>query len=182
MKLFIDPGHGGEDPGATFDGLREKDVTLSIARELAALLYPSSIETRLSRTEDVFVPLADRARAANSWNADLFLSIHTNADPDPDGPGMPEASGAEVYYLTSRGRLFAEHLGTGLRREFPGEPWRGARERGLYVIRKTAMPAALAEVAFIDDSSTARKLRAQIVRRQIAFALLRGVLGYQQEA
>ncbi len=96
-KIVLDPGHGGKDPGAIgVGGVAEKDVTLAIAlrlqRRLAAL---PNLEVVLTRSTDVFLPLEERTARANSEHADLFVSIHTNASPNP------ELGGVETYYLNN---------------------------------------------------------------------------------
>jgi N-acetylmuramoyl-L-alanine amidase len=94
-RVVIDPGHGGEDPGAVGpSGLKEKDVTLNLAKILAQKLRTYlGIEVILTREEDKFIPLIQRPAIANSKKADLFISIHTNASPDSKGCGI------ETYYL-----------------------------------------------------------------------------------
>lgn len=94
-RVVIDPGHGGEDPGAIGpSGLKEKDVTLVLAKILAQKLRTRlGIEVILTREEDKFIPLIQRPAIANSKKADLFISIHTNASPDSKGCGI------ETYYL-----------------------------------------------------------------------------------
>ena len=81
--IVIDPGHGGEDLGAKgVGGLLEKDVTMSVARELADILRSKHGATvKLTRVDDVFVPLADRTAFANDLEADVFISLHANASP-----------------------------------------------------------------------------------------------------
>lgn len=81
VKIFIDPGHGGSDPGATGNGLQEKTLTLQIALALRTILINEyeGVSLLLSRTSDQYVSLSDRTNAANSWGADFFLSIHINA-------------------------------------------------------------------------------------------------------
>jgi N-acetylmuramoyl-L-alanine amidase len=180
MKVCIDAGHGGVDPGAMFNDLKEKNVTLSIARELQAMLRPLPVDVVMTRSGDDTLGLRKRVDIANNANCDLFMSIHTNADPDEDEPGMPEAEGQEIFYISEAGRKLGARLGAGLQTEFPDEPWRGLKKRGLYVVRKTTMPAVLVEVAFIDDSDTNRELRDVAVRKQIAFALLRGLIGVEE--
>lgn len=94
IRVMLDPGHGGVDPGAERDGLREADLVLGFARELAeALVRAGGFTVALTRTEDVFVPLETRVRLAHEGRADVFLSIHADA---LDGGG---ASGATVYTL-----------------------------------------------------------------------------------
>ena len=79
-RLVLDPGHGGTDRGAHGStGLEEKDVTLDIARRVAPVLAAHGIEVLLTRAEDVFVSLEERTARANSFGADLFVSIHCNA-------------------------------------------------------------------------------------------------------
>jgi N-acetylmuramoyl-L-alanine amidase len=94
-RIVIDPGHGGEDPGAVGpSGLKEKEVTLTLAKMLAQKLRNQlGIEVILTREEDKFIPLIQRPAIANSKKADLFISIHTNASPDSKGCGI------ETYYL-----------------------------------------------------------------------------------
>lgn len=93
-KIVIDAGHGGVDPGATGkSGLREKDVNLDIAKRLSILLRSEGIEVVMTRTIDRFVPLSTRVEIANNARADLFLSIHANAN------RVRRLNGFEVYYV-----------------------------------------------------------------------------------
>jgi N-acetylmuramoyl-L-alanine amidase len=79
-RVVIDPGHGGTDPGALGPtGLKEKDVTLAIAHRLAPVLSRSGLEVTLTRDDDRYVTLEERTARANSFGADLFVSIHCNA-------------------------------------------------------------------------------------------------------
>lgn len=95
-KIVIDPGHGGDDPGAVGpSNLYEKNVVLDVAlklRDAAAKLYPG-YEIILTRDKDVFIPLDKRTAIANRHNADLFVSIHANASPNR------KARGIETYML-----------------------------------------------------------------------------------
>lgn len=81
VKIFIDPGHGGSDSGATGFGLREKDLTLNIAKriEKILLLEYDDVQVKMSRTGDQSVSLKARTNTANVWKADFLLSIHINA-------------------------------------------------------------------------------------------------------
>ncbi len=79
-RIAVDPGHGGTDPGAIgAAGVREKDVTLDIAKKVAPLLARDGLVVVLTRDDDRFVPLEDRTARANAFGADLFVSIHCNA-------------------------------------------------------------------------------------------------------
>src|SRR5699024_1967723 len=80
-KIFMDAGHGGTDPGASGNGLVEKDLTLSIAHKITTYLESnfSEVEVKISRKTDQTVSLTERTDAANAWEADVLLSIHINA-------------------------------------------------------------------------------------------------------
>jgi N-acetylmuramoyl-L-alanine amidase len=164
-KIYIDQGHNPEAPntGAVGNGLREQDVTYRVGQDLAALLRRSgNWDVRLSRpTPETQLGTSNasslRARVddANSWGADYFISIHTNASTNPS------VSGVEAYAYSRPSRAF--ELGedivqgivnvTGLRN-------RGMKVRpGLYVLKKTQMPAVLAEIGFISNPADAALMR-----------------------
>jgi len=94
-KIVLDPGHGGKDSGAIgVGGIAEKDIVLSVAKRLAKRLKKEmAIEVVLTRQDDTFIPLEDRTAIANAEEADLFISLHVNASPNP------AAKGIETYYL-----------------------------------------------------------------------------------
>lgn len=89
-RVVLDPGHGGNDPGATGPtGLREKDVTLDVAHRAAPILARElGVMTMLTRDDDRYVPLDERAARANAFHADLFVSIHCNAAENPGARGV----------------------------------------------------------------------------------------------
>ena len=97
--IVVDPGHGGEDPGAIGPtGSREKDVVLKIAKELKRLITSEGrMQVFLTREEDVFIPLGVRVATARKLRADLFISIHADAFPNP------RARGASVFALSEKG-------------------------------------------------------------------------------
>ena len=160
IKIYIDQGHNPQNPnaGAEGNGYREQDITFEIGRILASILQANGFETRLSRPtaetqlgNSVSTSLAARVDGANSWGADYFVSLHTNASVNP------QASGTEVLvysrsspaYELARSVLEQIRLSTGLRS-------RGVVTRpGLFVLRKTAMPAILVEMGFITNPEDA---------------------------
>lgn len=96
--VVIDPGHGGYDPGAGAGAIREKDLTLRLALALRdVLLEQGGIRVALTRDDDSFLVLGERAGIARRLQADLFLSIHA------DSTSGAEASGATIYTLSSKG-------------------------------------------------------------------------------
>lgn len=94
--IVIDPGHGGKDPGAiSKDGLTEKTVNLAISRYLKQELEKYGFRVILTRSKDIFISLKERVDIAKQNNADLFISIHANAN------RSRQINGTEIYYLTS---------------------------------------------------------------------------------
>lgn len=157
IKIFIDQGHNPQNPnaGAEGNGYREQDITYTVGTELKTLLDANeAFYVRLSRnapdeilgTSNV-TSLAARCQAANAWGADFFLSLHTNA------ANAASATGTEAYVYTipSAGDSMANSILQWVR-YLTGLPSRGVYARpGLYVLRKTAMPAVLIELGFITN-------------------------------
>lgn len=178
MRIALDPGHGGSDPGAVSRGYQEKDIALQITRKLRLyLVIDYAHEVMFTRPDDRYVGLTERCQMANRWGADLFVSIHLNADPDADEPGMKEARGAEiwVYPAAKRSRQLAESVATAIKGRFPDEPFRGVKEDDLAVLRMTKMPALLIECGFIDNSDTVRRLSDEGVQLQLGKAIADGI-------
>ncbi|OQS42549.1 N-acetylmuramoyl-L-alanine amidase [Chromobacterium haemolyticum] len=101
--VMLDPGHGGEDPGAVgLNGTREKDVVLRIGKQLKRLVdAESNMKAYMTREEDVFIPLGVRVAKARKLNADLFVSIHADAAPNR------AARGSSVFALSEKGATSA---------------------------------------------------------------------------
>ena len=104
-RIIVDAGHGGHDTGAIGPrGVREKDVTLAMAKKLAARLRASGFEVTLTRTDDRYLKLEERTAIANLARGDLFVSLHTNANPRRD------RSGVETYFLNVTDDRYARRL------------------------------------------------------------------------
>jgi len=94
-KIVIDSGHGGNDPGAIGrTGTKEKYITLDLAKRLSSLLADDGIQIVMTRSSDKFIPLEQRVEIANNFGAELFISIHANAN------RVKSLNGFEVYYIT----------------------------------------------------------------------------------
>ena len=98
LRICIDAGHGGKDPGANYRGIaKEKELNLIVAKELEKLLKKNKkIEIKMTRSNDTFIPLGKRAKIANDFKADIFVSIHANAAPNK------KAKGFEVYFRSDK--------------------------------------------------------------------------------
>ena len=179
MKVWIDPGHGGEDSGAVGpSGVRESTIALEISRYILLGLTDTGCEINSTRSDDSFVSLSGRCKKANAWNADLFVSIHCNAFSNPT------AHGFEVW--TSRGETAADPIATRLygsiKAAFPELLPRVDlsdgdcdKESGFAVLRGTAMPAVLIECAFISNVLEERWLRDVGWRMRMAGAIVSAV-------
>ncbi|MEG0372149.1 MAG: N-acetylmuramoyl-L-alanine amidase, partial [Clostridium sp.] len=153
-KVFIDPGHGGNDPGAIGNGLKENEVVLNIANKLGTLLTNSGISVKYSRRNNNYVELSERARQANEWGADLFVSIHANAF-------NGSAYGTECYTHPTDS-LATKQLSANVANIISSKLGlynRGHKEADFAVLRLTSMPAILVETAFIDNSRDANLLK-----------------------
>lgn len=147
-SICIDPGHGGSDPGAQGCGLSEAEVNLRVSLALRDLLEANGVTTFMTRTDDVYVGLAERAAYANSKGVDRFASIHSNA-----GGG----TGIETYCMqgstsASDGWKMAAAIQDEMLSAWPLTD-RGVKTANFAVLRDTAMPATLTELAFIDMCS-----------------------------
>jgi len=177
--FVVDPGHGGPDSGATYGNLLEKDVNLKVALLLRAKVtqsFQSLAQIYLTRESDCATSLYQRCAITNQHQADYYLSIHGNADPDPDLPGMPEAKGEEIWYTegSQKSQQFAQVISGSVNMFFPDEPFRGIKaSNGLYVLRSSNKAPAknLVELGFIDNSSTAKKFTDPAVINHIADCL-----------
>ena len=183
IKVYIDQGHNPRDynTGAEGNGYFEQDITYEVGRLLYEYLDSNPEFTpRLSRpTPDTVLgtsnasSVTSRVNEANSWGADIFVSIHTNASVNPS------ANGAEaLIYSTSSTEAYnlAEDIITNLT-EVTGLRNRGVIERpGLYVLRRTAMPAVLVELGFITNPEEAELMANS--PRLFALGIYRGILEY----
>jgi N-acetylmuramoyl-L-alanine amidase len=168
--IMIDPGHGGQDPGAIANGLQEKDLNLSICLGLSKLLEARGQNAGLTRSGDVFISLRQRCEIANNSKAALFLSVHCNASENA------AAAGIEAFHAGAggAGEKFAQTLCRSLSKL--GRQVRGAKPADYYVLRHTVMPACLVECGFVSNPEEAAWLKNHV--SEIAQALADGIIEY----
>jgi N-acetylmuramoyl-L-alanine amidase len=174
MKVCVDAGHGGKDPGAIgFDPfyVEEKTVDLAIAFELEAALESIGHWTVMTRRRDRTLALSSRANFANRLGADLFVSIHANAALSREVEGM------EVFYFpgSAAGRRAAAEVLGSLQAAFPDHRSRGVKAANLAVLRLTEMPAILAETEFLTHPGQLLFLTDPVRQAEMAAAIAAGI-------
>ena len=180
-KIYIDPGHNptGNDTGAVGYGLKEQDVSVQVGIILRELLLISGQTVKMSRenitdtvSSSLNGSLAGRYNAANSWDADIFVSIHCNA-------ANTKAYGCETYYCTSstQGRALAECVQPHMTAETERYN-RGVKSANFAVIKHTNMPAILVETAFIDNYDDNRFLASDDGKYKCAVGIYKGICDY----
>ena len=188
MKVVIDPGHAGRniDPGAVnkISGLQEADTTLMLSKLLENYLSETGYEVKLTRNnweEAETDDLSYRTALANSWSADIFISLHCNSAENEN------AKGYEIW--TSPGDTLGDRLATciygEIANEFPYMPGRADysdgdpdKESRFFVLIHTEAPACLIETAFISNAEDALLLADVAWQERYARAIARGVNNY----
>lgn len=171
--VVLDAGHGGSDPGAEFDGYLEKTFNLDITLRVEAILKQKGINVKLTRNSDVFVGLEERAEMANSWGADLFISIHNNSMPEGIKGSMA------FYYPTSyKGKTYAKMILDNMydKLNMGAMGSNGLRSANYVVLRQTKMPAVLVEVACMSHPEDLNLLKSETFRQKAAEVLADSII------
>jgi len=189
--IYIDPGHGGVDSGASYGGVYEKNLALSVANKLKANLIQLGYQVLMTRTADYNVDFkTERSKMANQSNADLFISIHFNAT------GLPSSNstGIETYWYQydpeyqpkinaamhndptrlAESEILANQVQASLI-SGTGAVNRGVRRETFAVLRETAIPAILVELGFMDNPSDLQKIKEDAYQTKLANALAQGI-------
>lgn len=172
LKVCIDPGHGGKDPGAVNDSKHEAVAALAIAKKVGTLLKKKGHTIKYTRSSDKFVELADRCKISNAFDADVFVSIHLNASTNNEAEGIETWRYKNVSDKTKR---LADNVQTQL------IAMTGARNRGvktsesLYVLKHTKASAVLIECGFISNNSEAKSLFCEKCQNRIANGIVAGI-------
>lgn len=176
MKVYIDAGHGGSDPGAV-KYVVERDVNLVMALACRDYLNANGVNTKMSRTSNsTDTSINSMAREANSWGADVVVSIHNNA-----GGG----DGFEVYHSVNNGR--GKTLAAAIEAEVKkiGQNSRGLKTRrdtdgtDYYgMIRLTEAPAVITEGAFVDNATDVKIIDTVEEQKAFGVAIAKGILNY----
>jgi N-acetylmuramoyl-L-alanine amidase len=167
--IVIDPGHGGDDWGAT-DGNKEKDAVMAIGLTVAKILEAHGLKAILTRNGDYFIGLDRRVEIARESKADLFVSIHANYFE------REEAMGVETYSYGSGSRL-AEAIQRSIISRLALVD-RGTKTARFLVLRKSTIPAVLVETGLISNKLESAMLATPEYHNRMADAIARGILQY----
>ncbi len=184
LLVLIDPGHGGKDPGArtrTKPVQEEKALALATAKFVQTYLQQLGMRAQLTRSDDTFLELKERVAVAKQARADLFVSVHYNASPDPE----TKAQGVEVYYYQSdkdpSRSLNSKALANDVLKQIISHTKshsRGVKHGNYHVIRETTMPAILVEGGFLNNSQEAERIKQTSFQKEIAWGIARGIVDY----
>lgn len=172
--IVIDAGHGGTDPGASGNGIIEKNLTLDVSKRVEAKLKNAGAKVLMTRTGDTFPSLKDRTDFAKKHYAETFVSIHGNSF-------SPSANGTEVFYDTSgnpngdESRLLAQYIQNNIV-NMANMTDRGVKNTGFYVIKNNNVASVLVELGFMTNKQDAEKLKKN--PDVFAEAIYQGLLQY----
>ncbi|CAM3997734.1 N-acetylmuramoyl-L-alanine amidase [Alkalicoccus chagannorensis] len=173
-RVVIDAGHGAGDAGAQAGGMLEKDINLDVSLYAQEMLEAAGAEVIMTRTDDYFLELQERAELANREYADLFISVHANAF-------NGQARGSETFWNASYSSAHSENLAHSIQDAMVsrlGTHYRRVDEANFSVLRNAEMPSILMEIAFMDHPEDAEKLRRDSFRRSAAASIVDGLEEY----
>lgn len=180
--VVVDPGHGGTNPGAVANGTRETDNNLAVSLKLRDRLRQAGAKVIMTRETDRTVATAGstlgqelqaRVDIAERNNADMFVSIHSNSNPDPS------LAGAMTFYPSGRSSKLAQEVQNSIIRETAAVD-KGTQPATFYVLRNTTMPSILVEMGFVTNAAEAAKLQNDAYRNRIAQGIFTGIVRYFQ--
>lgn len=181
--ITLDAGHGGTDPGAVGpNGVKEKNITLSITKKVQALLEKKGAKVHMTRTTDVdvFGPYAGdaeelqaRVNVAEKHDSDLFISLHINSSVNKKVGGFT----SYYYPKTSNDLRIAKAIQSQLTANF-GVDDLGVREANFYVIKRCSMPATLLELCFISNPKEEKLMQSNWFQEKAARLIVSGIAEY----
>jgi N-acetylmuramoyl-L-alanine amidase len=206
-RVVVDAGHGGKDSGAISPfGTQEKELVLDVARAVRDELVRRGVEVRMTRDSDVFVPLPDRAKIANDWDADLFVSIHANASQARSLRGFEiytlseetddtllarnrakPADTLDVILWDMRGRenrrqakRVAEQV-SGRVDDYAAVEARRLKSANFQVLKNTECPAILVEIGYLTNRRDHARLSSARYRRSMVDGIVGGIWTFKRE-
>lgn len=187
-EIYLDAGHGGIDPGATYKDINEKDIALAITLKLEEALSKKGAIVYMTRTTDTDLAdnnatyrkrsdLGNRAKLINDSSASLYLSIHLNSYPSS------KWSGAQVFYTNKNehNKVIAEVIQSELQEDL--KTTRDFKEiKNMYMYDRITKPGVLIEVGFISNYAERTKLLNEVYQEELASVITTGVIKYLQQS
>ena len=178
--IYIDPGHGGRDPGATYKDIKESDINLQISKHLKEELEKNGAQVYLTRIGDYDLSennarnhkkndLTARARLINESNCDMYISIHLNSDPSPTWNGI------QIFYTNKneKNKKIAETIKEQLKLK------RKTKElKNMYLFEKINQPGILIEAGFISNPNDRYKLKQTDYQQELSKNITEGIIKY----
>ena len=181
MRIMLDPGHGGSDPGAVNGetGMRESSLVLNYANSILDLLRAEKSHTvGMTRISDIFISLQDRVRRAREFNAQLFLSIHMNSAENPNAEGYEVWTSIGITKSDEYATIMFEEIGKQFPERKPRADWSDGdpdKEKNYHVLKETPMPAVLVELGFICNRREALWMADRRTIDLYSLAVVRGI-------
>ncbi|MBC1357757.1 N-acetylmuramoyl-L-alanine amidase [Listeria booriae] len=173
--IVIDPGHGGNDPGAQGqNGTVEKKATLKTAKAVAKRLEQSGAKVILTRDSDEYISLKERAQKAEKYNADAFISLHFDSVPDANNTSV---NGQTTYYYKNKDQSLADSINASLASNLSSKN-RGTRSGDFYVLRENTQPSVLLELGYLSSSIDEQQLNSSGFREKVADSIYDGLSNY----
>lgn len=174
--VILDAGHGGKDPGAQKNGVDEKNINLQVTYKLKELLEAQGVQVILTRTDDHFLELKERAELANQYDADLFVSVHCNS------ADTASASGFEVYYYENTHAKTCASAVLNSLKQSGAVKIRSVKSAGFYVLKYTKMPAILLELGFLTNEQEREALCHDDYQNLLAEYIAAGIMKALEQA
>ncbi|ARD48091.1 N-acetylmuramoyl-L-alanine amidase [Sporosarcina sp. P37] len=195
VNILIDPGHGGEDGGASAGEIIEKDITLNISHEVRKLLEKKGATVQMTREKEgdavaehapsesfgslrsrKFADLKLRESMAIESKPDMFISVHVNAIPEE------RWRGAQVFYHPGGhpdGKQLATSIQDELRDQLKNTEREAMKITGVYLLKKVPVPAVLVETGFLSNPEERKLLSSKSYQKKVAAAIVDGIVKYQ---
>lgn len=180
--IVVDPGHGGNNPGAVANGVHEADINLGVGLKLRDRLRQAGATVIMTRDTDRNVApgasslgeeLQARIDMIESNHADIFVSVHSNENPDPS------IAGAMTFYPSGKSSALAREVQSALVRETSAVD-KGTEPATFYVLRNATVPAILVEMGFVSNAGEAAKLNSDAYCNKVAQGVFNGIAKYFQ--
>lgn len=178
VKIYLDAGHGGTDGGASSNGIKEKDIVLTIVKKMKSKLNEyQDVQLNFTRETDVFLSLSERTKKANNWNADCFVSVHVNSATNKS------ARGFEDYRYSGSGSsttAFQNVMHSEIIKQIGGmiSENRGKKTANFHVLRESKMKAVLTENLFISNSADANLLKSDSFLDKVSQGHVNGLVAF----